>query len=149
MGISLAGKVAVITGGSSGIGLATAHRFVAEGASVFIAGRRQAELDRAVAAVGGDITAIQADTSKLADLDRLYAAVKERGRLDIVFANAGILEREPMGRITEASVDRMLSINLKGTIFTVQKALPLLADGGSIVVVASGMHLKGFADFGV
>lgn len=146
MGTSLAGKVAVITGGSSGIGLATAHRLVAEGASVFIAGRRQAELDKAVAAIGGDVVAIQADTSKLADLDRLYAAVQERGRLDIVFANAGILEREPMGGITEASVDRMLSINLKGTIFTVQKALPLLADGGSVVLTGSTVAHKGLGN---
>ena len=138
------GKVAVVTGGSTGIGLATAKRFVAEGASVFITGRRQSELDKAVAAIGGDVVALQADSSKLGDLDRVYAAVKERhGRLDILFANAGVLERQTIGEITEAVVDRHFSINLKGTIFTVQKALPLLVDGGAVVLTGSTVAHKG------
>lgn len=140
----LTGKVAVVTGGSTGIGLATAKRFVAEGASVFITGRRQAELDNAVAEIGGDVVAVQADSSKVGDLERLYATVKDRkGRLDILFANAGILERQKIGDITEEVVDRHLSINLKGTIFTVQKALPLLVDGGTIVLAGSTVAHKG------
>jgi NAD(P)-dependent dehydrogenase (short-subunit alcohol dehydrogenase family) len=140
-------KVAVITGGSTGIGLATARRFVAEGASVFITGRRQAELDKAVVEIGGDVTAIRADSSNVADLDRLYATVKERkGRLDILFANAGILERQKLGEITEDSVDRHLAINLKGTLFTVQQALPLMPDGSSIVLTGSTVAHKGLGN---
>ncbi|WP_158904555.1 SDR family oxidoreductase [Burkholderia sp. L27(2015)] len=144
MGISLQGKVAVITGGSTGIGLATAQRFVAEGASVFITGRRQTELDRAVIEIGGDVVAVQADSSKLADLDRLYATVlAQKGKLDILFANAGIAERAPLGQITEDMVDRLLSVNLKGLIFTVQKALPLLPDGAAVILTSSTVANKG------
>ena len=136
----LAGKAAVITGGSSGIGLATARRFLKEGASVVIAGRRQVELDRAVAQLGGDIIAVQADVSRLEDLDHLYARVREvRGRIDILFANASIAQGQNLGAITEDLVDRHLDINIKGLIFTVEKALPLIPDGGSIIVTASTM----------
>lgn len=140
----LTGKVAVITGGSTGIGLATAKRFVAEGASVFITGRRQGELDKAVAEIGGDVVAVQADSSNLADLDRLYATVRtSKGRLDILFANAGIIEIQALGEITEETVDHHFAVNLKGTIFTVQKALPLLVDGGAVVLMGSTVAHKG------
>ncbi|MCS3467509.1 NAD(P)-dependent dehydrogenase (short-subunit alcohol dehydrogenase family) [Pseudomonas sp. JUb42] len=140
----LLGKVALITGGSSGLGLATAKRFVAEGASVFITGRRQDELDKAVAEIAGDITAVQADSSNLADLDRLYETIAvKKGRLDIVFANAGILEKGAVGDISEDSVDRLFDINVKGLVFTVQKALPLLVDGGAILLTSSMVASKG------
>lgn len=135
---SLEGKIAVITGGSAGIGFATAKKFVAEGAYVFITGRRQAELDAAIAELGPEALAVRADAASLADLDRLYAEVKSRkGRIDILFANAATAETAPLGSITEDHVDRHLSVNVKGTVFTVQKALPLLVDGGSIVLMAS------------
>src|SRR4030081_3296551 len=134
----LQGKVAVITGGTTGIGLATAKLFVKEGAYVFITGRRQKELDAAVKAIGSNVTGVQGDVSKLAALDRLYAAVKARGKLDIVFANAGIAEFCPLGKITEEHFDKLFDINVKGTLFTVQKALPLLNDGGSIILNGSG-----------
>jgi NAD(P)-dependent dehydrogenase (short-subunit alcohol dehydrogenase family) len=125
----LAGKIAVITGGSSGIGLATAQRFVAEGAYVFITGRRQAELDAAVKLIGNHVTGVQGDVAMLADLDRLYETVRtEKGRLDIVFANAGGGELAPLGSITEEHFDKTFNVNVKGTLFTVQKALPLLSD---------------------
>jgi NAD(P)-dependent dehydrogenase (short-subunit alcohol dehydrogenase family) len=125
----LTGKIAVITGGSSGIGLATAQRFVAEGAYVFITGRRQAELDAAVERVGRNVRGVQGDVAKLADLDRLYETVRtEKGRLDIVFANAGGGELAPLGSITEEHFDKTFNVNVKGTLFTVQKALPLLSD---------------------
>jgi NAD(P)-dependent dehydrogenase (short-subunit alcohol dehydrogenase family) len=144
MAQQLRGKVAVITGGSSGLGLATAKRFAAEGASVFITGRRQEELDKAVFEIGGDVTAVQADSSSLADLDRLYEIIGlKKGRLDIVFANAGILEKGAIGEIAEASVDRLFDVNVKGLIFTVQKALPLLADGGAILLTSSLVASKG------
>lgn len=140
----LLGKVALITGGSSGLGLATAKRFVAEGASVFITGRRQDELDKAVAEIAGDITAVQADSSNLADLDRLYETIAvKKGRLDIVFANAGILEKGAVGDISEDSVDRLFDINVKGLVFTVQKALPLLVDGSAILLTSSMVASKG------
>jgi NAD(P)-dependent dehydrogenase (short-subunit alcohol dehydrogenase family) len=140
----LLGKVAVITGGSSGLGMATAKRFISEGASVFITGRRQDELDRAVAEIGGDITGVQADSSNLADLDRLYELIRlQKGRLDIVFANAGILEKGAVGEIPEDSVDRLFDINVKGLIFTVQKALPLLVEGGAILLTSSMVASKG------
>ena len=129
----LEGKVAVITGGNSGIGLATAQRFVDEGAYVFITGRRQSELDAAVKQIGknNNVTGVQGDVSNLADLDRLYATVKEqKGRIDILFANAGVGEFVPLGAITEAHFDKIFSINVKGLLFTVQKALPLFQDGG-------------------
>ncbi len=130
----LEGKVAVVTGGNSGIGLATAKRFVAEGAHVFITGRRQAELDAAVSQIGKNVSGVQGDVSNLADLDRLYATVKQqKGRVDVLFANAGLGEFVPLGQITEAHFDKTFGVNVKGTLFTVQNALPLLPDGGSIV----------------
>jgi NAD(P)-dependent dehydrogenase (short-subunit alcohol dehydrogenase family) len=140
----LQGKVAVVTGGSGGIGLAAARQLLADGASVFITGRRQAELDKAVADLGGDVVAVQADSSRVADLDRLYETVRtSKGKLDILFANAGILEKAPLGQITEEVVDRLLAVNLKGTIFTVQGALPLLTDGASIILTSSVVAYKG------
>ena len=144
----LEGKIAVITGGSSGIGLATAQRFVDEGAYVFITGRRQSERDAAVKQIGKNVTGVQGDVSNLADLDRLYATVKEqKGRIDILFANAGIGEFAPLGEISEAHFDKTFGINVKGLLFTVQKALPLFQDGdggGSIILNASIASSKGF-----
>jgi NAD(P)-dependent dehydrogenase (short-subunit alcohol dehydrogenase family) len=146
----LAGKIAVITGGSSGIGLATAQRFVAEGAYVFITGRRQAELDAAVKLIGNHVTGVQGDVAKLADLDRLYETVRtEKGRLDIVFANAGGGELAPLGSITEEHFDKTFNVNVRGTLFTVQKALPLLNDGGSIILTGSIAGVKGIPAFSV
>jgi NAD(P)-dependent dehydrogenase (short-subunit alcohol dehydrogenase family) len=145
----LQGKIAVITGGTTGIGLATAKLFVKEGAYVFITGRRQKELDEAVKAIGSNVTGVQGDIAKLADLDRLYEAVKAKGKLDIVFANAGVAEFAPFGKVTEEHFDRLFDINVKGTFFTVQKALPLLNDGGSIVVNGSVASIKGTPAFGV
>ena len=142
----LEGKVAVITGGSSGIGLATAQRFISEGAYVFITGRRQNELDAAVKQIDKDnVSGVQGDVSNLADLDRLYATVKEeKGRIDILFANAGVGELLPLGAITEAHFHRTFGINVKGLLFTVQKALPLFhAGGGSIILNASIAASKG------
>ena len=141
----LAGKVALITGGTAGIGLATAQRFVAEGAFVFITGRRQAELDAAVQALGNQSFGIQGDVSKLADLDRVVTTIKEqKGRLDVLFANAGIAEFLPIEVVTEDHYDRQFDINVKGIVFTVQKALPLLPDGAAIVVMSSVVGSKGF-----
>jgi NAD(P)-dependent dehydrogenase (short-subunit alcohol dehydrogenase family) len=146
----LAGKVAVITGGNSGMGLATAQRFVAEGAHVFITGRRQAELDAAVKLVGKNVTGVQGDVSNLADLDRLYARVKEKaGHIDILFANAGVGGLAPLGSITEEQFDKTFNINVKGLLFTVQKALPLFRDGGSIILNASIASIKGMEAFSV
>src|SRR6185369_561980 len=139
----LQGKVAVITGGSTGIGLATAKLFVREGAYVFITGRRQKELDEAVKAIGSNISGVQGDVAKLADLDRLYETVKGRGRIDIVFANAGIVEIATLKEVTEKNFDKIFNINVKGTLFTVQKALPLLNDGGSIILMGSVASAKG------
>ena len=137
-------KVAVITGGNSGMGLATAQRFVAEGAYVFITGRRQSELDAAVKQIGRNVSGVQGDVSNLADLDRLYAKVKEqKGRIDILFANAGVGEFAPLGTITEAHFDKIFSVNVKGLLFTVQKALPLFQDGGSIILTGSVGASKG------
>ncbi|QJW96840.1 SDR family NAD(P)-dependent oxidoreductase [Frigoriglobus tundricola] len=150
MSKKLEGKVAIITGGSAGIGLATAKQFVEEGAFVYITGRRQAELDAAVRAIGSNVTAIRADVSKLADLDRVYAQIgKEKGRVDIVFANAGLGELVPLGSITEEHYDTTFNVNVKGLLFTVQKALPLMPDGGSIVLNASIVSIKGFPAFSV
>jgi NAD(P)-dependent dehydrogenase (short-subunit alcohol dehydrogenase family) len=144
MGNKLEGKIAVITGGNSGIGLATAKRFVSEGAYVFITGRRQNELDAAVSEIGKNVTGIQGDVSNLADLDRLYNTVKDqKGHLDILFANAGIGEFAPMGEISEAHFDKIFGINVKGVLFSVQKALPLFQDGGSIILNASIAASKG------
>jgi NAD(P)-dependent dehydrogenase (short-subunit alcohol dehydrogenase family) len=137
-------KVAVITGGNSGMGLATAQRFVAEGAYVFITGRRQSELDAAVKQIGRNVTGVQGDVSNLADLDRLYAKVKEqKGRIDILFANAGVGEFAPLGTITEAHFDKIFRVNVKGLLFTVQKALPLFQDGISIILTGSVGASKG------
>jgi NAD(P)-dependent dehydrogenase (short-subunit alcohol dehydrogenase family) len=139
-------KTAVITGGSSGIGLATAQRFVDEGATVFITGRRQAELNAAVKQLGEAATGVQGDVSKPADLDRLYAAVSEHGSgIDILFANAAIVEAAPLGQITEDSVDRQLDVDFKGVLFAVQKALPLLNDGASIILNSSIVGSNGNA----
>jgi NAD(P)-dependent dehydrogenase (short-subunit alcohol dehydrogenase family) len=142
----LEAKVAVITGGTSGIGLATAQRFVDEGAYVYITGRRQSELDVAVNKIGKNVRGVQGDVSNLADLDRLYATVKEqKGRIDILFANAGVGELVPLGEISEAHFDKIFSVNVKGLLFTVQKALPLFQDGGggSIILTASVGGSKG------
>jgi NAD(P)-dependent dehydrogenase (short-subunit alcohol dehydrogenase family) len=147
----LEGKVALVTGGSSGIGLATAENFVKEGAFVYITGRRQAELDKAVKAIGGNqVKAVRADSSNLADLDRLFAQIKEeKGRLDVVFANAGGGSLAPLGTITEELYDQTFNTNVKGVLFTVQKALPLIPDGGSIILNASIVSQKGMAAFSV
>ena len=133
-------KIAVITGGTSGIGLATAQKFVEEGAYVFVTGRRQSELNKAVKQIGKNVTGVQGDVSNLADLDRLYAKVKEqKGRIDVLFANAGVIELAPIGSITESHFDKIFNVNVKGLLFTVQKALPLFqdGDGGSIILTAS------------
>ena len=138
MSKKLEGKVAVITGGNSGIGLATARRFVAEGAYVFITGRRQAELDEAVRQIGNHVTGVPGDVANLADLDRLFATVKrQQGRLDVLFANAGILAVAPLGSITEEDFDKVFDTNVKGLLFTVQMALSIFTDGGSIILNAS------------
>jgi NAD(P)-dependent dehydrogenase (short-subunit alcohol dehydrogenase family) len=146
----LDGKVAVITGGNSGMGLATAQRFVAEGAYVFITGRRQAELDAAVKLIGKNVTGVRGDVSNLADLDRLYATVKEqKGHVDVLFANAGIGELSPLGEITEEHFDRIFDINVRGLLFSVQKALPLFRGGGSIILNASIASIRGMPTFSV
>jgi NAD(P)-dependent dehydrogenase (short-subunit alcohol dehydrogenase family) len=144
----LDGKVAVITGGSSGIGLATAQRFVAEGAYVFITGRRESELEAAVKRIGKNVTAVQGDVSNLADLDRLYATIKQqKGHIDILFANAGTGEFSPLGAITEEHFDKTFNANVKGLLFTVQKALPLLTDGSSVILNASIVSSTGAPAF--
>ena len=146
----LEGKVAVITGGSSGIGLATAKRFVDEGAFVFITGRRQEELDKAVDEIGHDVAAIQSDVTKLDDLDRLFEAVKkEKGRVDILFANAGRADIGALEHVTEQDYVGMFDLNVKGALFTVQKALPLINDGGSIVLNGSMLTIKGLPKLGL
>ena len=146
----LKGKIAVVTGGNSGIGLTTAHRFVEEGAFVFITGRRQSELDVAVKQIGKNVTGVQGDVSNLADLDRLYDTVKQqKGRIDVLFANAGIGEFAPLGTITESNFDKTFRVNVKGTLFTVQKALPLIQEGGSIILNASTAGSKGVEGFSV
>ena len=146
----LEGKVALVTGGNSGIGLATAKHFVAEGAYVFITGRRQTELDAAVEAIGKNVTGVQSDISKMEDLDRLFATIEqEQGHLDVIFANAGIGEIAPLGAITEEHFDKTFNINVKGLLFTVQKALPLLPDGASIILNASSTSIKGTPAFSV
>lgn len=150
MSKKLAGKVAIVTGGSSGIGLATAKLFVAEGAHVFITGRRQAELDAAVKEIGDNVVAVRGDVSDLADLDRLYELVRTRqGRVDVLFANAGGGSFAPLGEISEEQFDREFGANVKGLLFTVQKALPLLTPGASIVLNASIVAGKGFPAFSV
>ncbi|HEX7257510.1 MAG TPA: glucose 1-dehydrogenase [Nitrososphaeraceae archaeon] len=150
VGNKLEGKIAVITGGNSGIGLATAKRFVSEGAYVFISGRRQKELDLALSEIGKNVIGIQGDVSNLADLDRLYNTVKDqKGHLDILFANAGIAQFAPLGEISEEHFDNIFRINVKGLLFTVQKALPLLQNGGSIILNASIGSSKGFEETSV
>ena len=146
----LQGKVAVITGGTTGIGFAAAKLFVEEGAYVFITGRRQKELDEAVKLIGDNVTGVKGDVSNLADLDRLYETVKAEGRrIDVVFANAGLGEFAALGSITEEHFDRLFNINVKGTLFTVQKALQLLNDGGSIILTGSVASAKGTHGFWV
>jgi NAD(P)-dependent dehydrogenase (short-subunit alcohol dehydrogenase family) len=141
----LEGKVAVITGGSTGIGLATAKRFAEEGAYVFITGRRQAELDAAVKEIGPKTVAVRADSSDIADLAHLFDTVKAaKGRIDVLLANAGVYEFTPFGTITENAYDKMFDINVKGVLFTVQQAVPLMADGGSIILTGSVVGSKGF-----
>ena len=146
---ALDGKVAVITGGNSGIGLATAKRFVKEGAYVFITGRRQAELDAAVSLIGKNVMAVQGDVSNLGDLDRLYETVRKvKGRVDIVFANAGVVDPAPLAESTPAQFDRDFDLNVRGTYFTVQKALPLLTDRASIILTGSAAWQMGIPGFG-
>jgi NAD(P)-dependent dehydrogenase (short-subunit alcohol dehydrogenase family) len=146
----LEGKVAVITGGSSGMALASARRFVEEGAYVFITGRRQESLDEAVKLIGRNVTGVRGDASNLDDLDRLFDTVKrKRGRIDILFASAGKGEGAILGEITEQHFDATFGLNTRGTLFTVQKALPLFNDGGSIFLNASVASVKGFPGFGV
>lgn len=146
----LQGKIALITGANSGIGLASAKRFVAEGAFVYITGRRQEQLDAAVAEIGHNVTAIRGDVSKLEDLDHIYSVIKAQdNHLDIVFANAGLGTLEPLGRITEEGFDMAFDVNVKGTLFTIQKALPLLSSGASIILTGSTTGAKGTAAFSV
>jgi NAD(P)-dependent dehydrogenase (short-subunit alcohol dehydrogenase family) len=146
----LDGKVALITGGGTGIGLATATEFARQGATVYITGRRKPELDQAAASIGSGVTAIQADITKPEDLDRLYAQIAtEHPHLDIVFANAATLERVPFGSITEEHVDRVFGTNVKGLLFTAQKALPLMPDGGTIILTGSDVSIKGYPCQGV
>jgi NAD(P)-dependent dehydrogenase (short-subunit alcohol dehydrogenase family) len=146
----LEGKIALITGGTTGIGLASAQEFVAQGATVFITGRRQAELDKAVAAIGPRAIGIQGDVAKLDDLDRIYREIAEKaGHLDILFANAGGGDMLPLGSITEEHFDRIFDANVKGTLFSVQKALPLLRDGGSILLTSSTTSVQGTENFSV
>lgn len=146
----LGGKIAVVTGGNSGIGLAAARRFAAEGADVVIVGRRQTELDKALEAIGPRATAVQGDISRLDDLDRIFATVETaKGRIDVLFANAGLGEMQPIGSITEASFDLIFGVNVKGTLFTVQKALPLMKAGGSIILTGSTTGSMGTPAFSV
>jgi NAD(P)-dependent dehydrogenase (short-subunit alcohol dehydrogenase family) len=150
MAKKLEGKTAVITGGTEGIGLATARLFAEEGAYVFITGRRRKELDEAVKAIGSRVSGIQGDVARLADLDRLYETVARlKRRIDIVFANAGVGEFAALGSISEEHFDKLFNINVRGTLFTVQKALPLMNDGGSIILNGSVASVKGTAAFGV
>ena len=146
----LSGKIALVTGGSSGIGLATAKRFASEGAYVFITGRRQAELDAAAKELGDNGTAVRSDVAKLADLDRLFETIKQqKGRLDVLFANAGGGGLSPLGQITEEHFDKTFNTNVRGLLFTVQKALPLMPPGSSIILNASTTSIKGTPAFSV
>jgi NAD(P)-dependent dehydrogenase (short-subunit alcohol dehydrogenase family) len=144
----LEGKVAVVTGGSSGIGFVTAKRFVEEGAFVYLTGRRQAELNKAVSLIGRGVAEVRADVSNLTDLDRLYAKVaSEKGKIDILFAGAGIIDPQPLAKMSEASFDKVFAINTRGLAFTVKKALPLLNDGAAIIVITSIALNKGIPGF--
>ncbi|CAM8677193.1 MULTISPECIES: SDR family oxidoreductase [Leclercia] len=150
MNTALTDKIALVTGGTSGIGLATAKELQAQGAKVYITGRRQAELDNAIATLGGQVTGIRADASVLADLDTVYAQIAEQsGRLDVLFANAGGGDMLPLGAITEEQFDRIFATNVRGVLFTVQKALPLLADKASVILTGSTVSIKGTANFSV
>jgi len=150
MSNQLNGKIALVTGGSTGIGLATAKEFAIQGARVFITGRRQEELDAAIAAIGPAATAIRADASVMSDLDALYAQIaKTAGKLDILFANAGGGDMLPLGAITEEHFDRIFDTNVRGVLFTVQKALPLLSKGASVILTSSTTSVKGTANFSV
>jgi NAD(P)-dependent dehydrogenase (short-subunit alcohol dehydrogenase family) len=146
----LEGKVAVITGGSSGMALASAKLFVEEGAYVFITGRKQEQLDEAVKLIGRNVTGVRGDAATLDDLDRLFDTVKrEKGKIDVLFASAGKGEAVPLGEITEQHFDAAFNVNARGTLFTVQKALPLLNDGASIIMTGSNASVKGFPGWGV
>jgi NAD(P)-dependent dehydrogenase (short-subunit alcohol dehydrogenase family) len=146
----LKGKIAVITGANSGIGLASAKRFVAEGAHVYITGRRQEELDKAIQTIGAGVTAVRGDVSNLEDLDRLFAKVRsDHGRMDVLFANAGLGATEPLGKITEHAYELVFGVNVKGTIFTVQKGLSLMGDGGSIILTGSTTASMGTPAFSI
>ena len=146
----LEGKIAVITGANSGIGLASAKRIVAEGAHVYITGRRQEELDKAIQAIGAGVMAVQGDVSNLEDLNQLFAKVRsDHGRIDVLFANAGLGAREALGKITVSSLDLVFGVNVKGTIFTVQKGLPLMRDGGSIILTGSTTASMGTPAFSI
>jgi NAD(P)-dependent dehydrogenase (short-subunit alcohol dehydrogenase family) len=146
----LTGKVALVTGGSAGIGLGIAKCFAAEGAQVFITGRRASELDKAVTAIGGNAAAVQGDVAKLTDLDRIFAAIEDKaGHLDVLAVNAGFYEFGPLGEITEEHFDRTFNTNVRGLLFTVQKALPLLAKGASVILTGSIASIKGFPSISV
>lgn len=150
MGTKYAGKVAVVTGATSGIGLATAELLASEGAHVFITGRRGPELEAAAKRIGKNVTPVQGDVSKLADLDRLYEVVRrEKDRIDILFANAGLATKSTFGSVTEEHFDHEFDVNVKGTFFTVQKALPLLREGASVILNGSIVASKGFPDLSV
>ena len=146
----LTGKVALVTGGSAGIGLGIAKCFAAEGARVFITGRRQSELEKAVTAIGGGAAAVQADISKLDDLDRIYATIKDKaGRIDVLAVNAGYYEFARLGEITEEHFDKTFNVNVRGLLFTVQKALPLLTERASVILTGSIASIKGFPSLSV
>jgi len=150
MGNKLEGKIALITGGTSGIGLATAKRFVSEGAYVFLTGLYQKEIDEAVSDIGKNASGIQSDVSNLADIDMMYDVIKDqKGDIDIIFANAGIIQFAPLGEISEKHFNQIFDIDVKGLLFTVQKALPIFQDGGSIILMASIGASKGSADLSV
>jgi len=146
----LQGRVALVTGGTEGIGLAIAKLFAEEGAYLFITGRRQRELDEAVKTLGDNVAGIQGDVANMADLDRLYETIgRAKGRIDVVVANAGVGEFAAFGKATEEHFDKLFDINVKGTFFTVQKALPLLVEGGSVILIGSVASVKGTSSFGV
>jgi len=146
----LQGRVALVTGGTEGIGLAIAKLFAEEGAYLFITGRRQRELDEAVKTIGDNVAGIQGDVANMADLDRLYETIgRAKGRIDVVVANAGVGEFAAFGKATEEHFDKLFDINVKGTFFTVQKALPLLVEGGSVILIGSVASVKGTSSFGV
>ena len=146
----LSGKVALVTGGSAGIGLGIAKRFAEEGARVFVTGRRQSQLDKAVAAIGGNAAGLRGDVSDLADLDRIFARIRaEAARIDVLAANAGFYELGALGEITEEHFDKTFNINVRGLLFTVQRALPLLAEGASVILTGSMASIKGFASLSV